>query len=197
MAESKYSCFLMIELTLFFMFVLGFVFMFNIDTELMGFMIAAFTHFVLFVVVMYNILRANAKDMIAFSIFVSCGLAFGALLVCTFYLYKANKERSVASDQDPLKGLARDIVTMFKVLYVVCFVFFAILYTYYLWNQSSVSVTDIPFIISAVFALNRGAELTHENVYALVTAPLCMVLLGVASYNVYIISFLNKIVVLG
>jgi hypothetical protein len=196
---ADYSCFMLVDLTIFVMFIIGFVFLFNIATEWLGFVICGFAHILLFTTITFNVLRKQTEDMLAFSVFSSVGLSFVSILLCIMFYMRINVGQNTFLNPSILDGQPRTIFTTFKGLYVSALILSFILYGLYLYMNTVFkmkSSSGVPFVVETFFVFMRGDTVTSEHIYTVVASILALAVLGISSYTVFETNKLNSIQVL-
>lgn len=204
--DGQYACALLVEMTLFCMYLFGMVFLFSPHTEISGFITLACTLVVLLVVTTYNTYRAGAEDLIAFSLFASVGLSLVGVLFCVFFFNRVQSTADIFGQPSLLDGLPRDILTLFKTILVPIFLFTTVLtYMYLHYQQGSGEgqpIIDAKAILQIFFAAMTGAEVVLEDkgpgrFYIMTGTVISCVLLALTAYNVYVANLLKSIVLLS
>lgn len=198
---NDYSCFMFVEMTIFVMFVFGFVLVYHLPTEFLGFTICGFTHTLLFILITFNVLRKRTEDLLGFSLFAAVGLLFVSILFSILFYFKINNTHSTFKDPTLLDGKPRELFTKIKALYVSTLVLIFVLYALYMVMNDKfdfTSKTGTPFIVDALFGLfSRGEAFETKHTYLFGTTILAMAVLGTSSYSVYLTNLLNSVQILN
>jgi len=205
--DGVYACAMLLEMTLFCIYVFGIVFLFSPGTEVSGFITLAYANFALLVVTTYNTYRAGREDLIAFSLFCSVGLSLVGILFCVFFFNRIQQKVNIFGQPSSLNGLPRDILNLFKTIFIPIFVITTVLMYMYLKWQRGTSDGENPAInaqailytfYSAYSGTADKNEVREKEKYYVMTASiLSCVLLALTAYNVYVANFLKSIVLLS
>ena len=207
--DGKYATPLLVEATLLCMFVIGLVFLFNPGTDIMGWIIVFISQLSLFITVTYNVLRVHREDLIAFSLFASIGLTLVSIMFCVLFYDRVQRTNDVFNNTAVLDGIPKDLLFLFKTIFVSIFVFTAILYYIYLRQQEipskpldAAALTKVLFSLYRDDVINitpgeddykRRLRLISEKSYVVSATILSLLLLALSSYSIYVTNLLKSI----
>jgi ABC-type Fe3+ transport system permease subunit len=199
--DGDYSTYMLVEMTIFCMYVFGLVFLFNPGTDFTGFLMLGYSNFALLTVLTYNAWRTGKEDIIAFAIVAGVSLSFVGILFCIFFYYRIKTTQDVFVNPGALDGLPRDVLNLFKTVFIAVFVFTTIV-VFMFTNRlySGKGLVDGSVIVKSFAAFFNGTKMTSEEQdkeksYIVFATIFTSVLLAVASYNVYVANFLKSIII--
>jgi hypothetical protein len=203
--KGEYESDFLLEYILFYLFVLGIAFIYVPGTDLLGYILLAFSNIILLILAIYNSWRVHKEDLLNFLVVCSVSLSLVSILFCVFFYKRVSKITDVFNNPHKLNGLAMDVLNMFKGAFVAVFTFMAI--QYYLFKSrilegDILGSNDPSILVKMIFSFFKGSKEGSEDQNkeerrrqqgVVVLTFFTIIVLALTSFNVYVTNFLKSI----
>ena len=203
--KGEYESNFLLEYILFYLFVLGIALMYVPGTDLLGYILLAFSNIILLVLAIYNTLRLHQEDLLNFLVVCSVALSLVSVLFCVIFYKRAAKVADVFNNPYVLNGLAMDVLNMFKGVFVAVFTFMAIQYCLFknrILEGDVIGSNNPSILLKMIFSFFKGSvegsedqkkEERRRQQGVVVLTFFTIIVLALTSFNVYVTNFLKSV----